>query len=278
MDEPTAAADPLPRVVEHYERFDEAGRLTRGQGRLEGLRTRALLQRWLPPAPAVVVDVGGAAGAYALPLAEQGHEVHLLDPVPRHLRQAREASAAAASPLASVTAADARSLPLTDRCADAVLLLGPLYHLTARPDRLQALREARRVLRPGGLVVAAAISRWGSASDAVHRARLHDDFVAEEVLHDVATGEHRHVQHRRDWFTAAYLHRPEDLAAEVADAGFSVDGPVAVEGLAAWAPDLDAVLDDPVARERLLALLAATEREPSLLGAGSHLLVAGHLT
>lgn len=275
MDQTAPADDPLPLVVAHYEGADEATRLLSGQGRLEGVRTRALLAQWLPQPPAVVVDVGGAAGVYALPLAAQGYEVHLLDPVPRHLDQARAASAAAPSPLASVARADARALPLSDASADVVLLLGPLYHLTSREDRLRALGEARRVLRTDGLLVAAAISRWGSASDVVHRGRLRDDFVAAEVAHDVATGEHRHSEHRRDWFTAAYLHRPEDLAAEVAAAGFAVDGPVAVEGLAAWVPDVDDVLDDPVAGPRLLALLDATGREPALLGAGSHLLVAG---
>ncbi len=85
--------------------------------------------------------------------------MHLVDPVPLHVEQAGAASARAERPLATVLQGDARALPHDDASADAVLLLGPLYHLVERDDRLTALREARRVLRPGGVVVAAAISR-----------------------------------------------------------------------------------------------------------------------
>ena len=62
--------------------------------------------------------------------------------------------------MASVSLGDARELRAADGSADAVLLLGPLYHLTSRADRVTALREARRVLRPGGVVVAKALSRF----------------------------------------------------------------------------------------------------------------------
>jgi ubiquinone/menaquinone biosynthesis C-methylase UbiE len=116
----------------------------------------------LPPSSSTL-DIGGAAGVYALWLARQGHEVHLVDPVPHHVEQARQASEAQATyPLASCTIGDARNVEYADRSADAVLLLGPLYHLTERAERLKALREAHRVLRPGGLVFAVTISRFAS--------------------------------------------------------------------------------------------------------------------
>jgi ubiquinone/menaquinone biosynthesis C-methylase UbiE len=114
-----------------------------GAGRLEYLRTRELLARYLPPAPATVLDVGGGAGVYALPLAREGYSVHLIDAVPLHVEQAREASALQQdSPLASAQVGDARRLVWDDNSVDAVLLLGPLYHLTSRDDRLRALKEA----------------------------------------------------------------------------------------------------------------------------------------
>ncbi len=114
----------------------------------------------LPAAPATVVDVGGGAGVYAIPLASAGYQVHLIDPVPLHVEQAAAASRQAGTPLASISAGDARELPMADDSADAVLLLGPLYHLTSREDRVTALREARRVLRPGGIAIAKALSRF----------------------------------------------------------------------------------------------------------------------
>lgn len=80
--------------------------------------------------------------------------MHLIDLIPAHAREARASGA-----VASACAGDAQRLPVRTGAADAVLLLGPLYHLTDRQARLCALREAARVTRPGGLVAAAAISR-----------------------------------------------------------------------------------------------------------------------
>jgi hypothetical protein len=75
--------------------------------------------------------------------------VHLTDPVPLHVEQAWRRSYAAPRPVASISLGDTRSLGMADGYASGVLHLGPLYHLTTRKDRLAALREAGRALRPG---------------------------------------------------------------------------------------------------------------------------------
>jgi SAM-dependent methyltransferase len=262
-------------IQEYYDQGRERDRLDRGAGLLEALRTTELLHRWLPAGPAVVLDVGGAAGRYAIPLAAAGYAVHLLDPMALHVDQAAQASRTAERPLASVTRADARRLPFADATADAVLLLGPLYHLTERDDRRTALSEAHRVLRSGGVLVAAAISRWASTVDGFIAGFLRDPEFATMVAGALTSGVHRNPTRRQGWFTTAYFHRPDDLLDEVTAAGFHGDGPVAVEGLAGWAPDLDAMLADPATRARIMTIVRATEREPALLGAGSHLLIAG---
>jgi 2-polyprenyl-3-methyl-5-hydroxy-6-metoxy-1,4-benzoquinol methylase len=64
--------------------MSERYRLDSGQGRLEYLRTWDVLIRVLPAAPATVLDVGGATGAYAGPLAASGYAVRVVDPVPEH--------------------------------------------------------------------------------------------------------------------------------------------------------------------------------------------------
>lgn len=262
-------------VLDHYAQGREQDRLARGAGRLEELRTRELLARWLPPAPAVVLDVGGAAGRYALPLAAAGYEVHLVDPVPLHVRQAQDASRVASQPLASVQIGDARRLAFADGSADAVLLLGPLYHLGEQEERLKALREAVRVLSPEGVVVVAAISRFASTADGIIAGMLEDPGFAEIIAQDVATGLHLNPTARPGWFATAYFHRPEELRAEVEAAGLVPDGPVAVEGLGWLAPDVDVLLEDEDLRGRVLDALRRVEREPTLLGASAHLMVAG---
>lgn len=258
-------------IAAHYAEVSERQRL--GPSSLERVRTWELLGRHLPPAPAVVLDVGGAAGVYALPLAARGYEVHLVDPMARHVEQALAASAQQPqAPLASATVGDARQLDRPDASADAVLLLGPLYHLTDRPDRIQALREARRVLRPDGVVAAAVISRFASTCDGLLRGYLDDPAFEAIVERDLRDGQHRNPTGRPEWFTTAYFHLPEELSREVAEAGLSLQALLAIEGPAWLLPDIRQRLADPAGRERVLRAIRRVETEPSLLGASSHLL------
>jgi len=253
-----------------YERSDEAGRLKSSS--VEMLRTRELVTAWLPSAPAEVLDVGGGAGIYALWLAGLGYTVDLMDAMPGHVEQAVGASRRAARPLRSAEVGDARSLPHADGGVDAVLLLGPLYHLIAATDRHKALTEAWRVLRPGGVVIAAGISRWASTADGLMLGYLGEERFPTIVAADVATGIHRNPDEHPRWFTTAYFHTAEELAADVAGAGFEVDGPVAVEGPWPVHPDL---LDGAAKQETALAAIRRLERDPSVLGGSPHLLVCG---
>src|SRR4051794_38229596 len=96
-----------PEILGHYELGMEQKRLEERRSRLELVRTQELLARHLPAQPAIVLDVGGAAGVHALWLARRGYEVHLIDPVPLHVEQATQASREAGNhPLASATVGD----------------------------------------------------------------------------------------------------------------------------------------------------------------------------
>jgi len=237
-------------------------------------RTQALLEHYLPAPPAVIADVGGGPGRYAVWLAECGYRVHLIDPVPLHVEQARAAAGGRpGAALAGAEVGDARALRLPDASADAVLLLGPLYHLPERADRLQALAEARRVCRCGGVVIAAAISRFASTLDGLRGGYLEDPAFAAVAAGDLRHGRHRNPTGDPAYFTTAYLHRPEDLAAECAAAGLTHEATLAVEGAAWLLPDLDVRLADERRRAVLLAALASLEAEPTLLGVSAHLLM-----
>jgi SAM-dependent methyltransferase len=193
-----------------------------------------------------------------------------------HVERARALSRESEAPLASATVGDARRLDLQDATFDVVLLLGPLYHLVERHDRIAALAEARRVLVPGGLLLSAYISRFASACAGIQEGKLRDAGFAAIVDGDLTDGIHRNPTNRPDWFTTAYFHRPEEIRPEVEEAGFRFDDLVAVEGPGWVNEDLDAWLDDPTARERLLRVLRRLETEPSLLGASAHLLAVAH--
>lgn len=271
MSDPSRDTD---AIAEFYARGLERDRLAAGQGALELARTQVLLERYLPAPPAVIADVGGGPGRYAVWLAERGYRVHLVDPIPLHIEQARAASDARPnSPFVSAEVGDARAVPLPDASADAVLLLGPLYHLPERDDRLQALAEARRVCRPGGVVLAAVISRFASILDGLRGGYLEDPAFAAVAASDVRDGRHRNPTGDPAYFTTAYFHRPEELATECSAAGLTYETTLAVEGPAWFLPDLDARLADGRRRAVLLDALAELESEPTLLGASAHLLV-----
>lgn len=259
-------------IEAYYQRGKESNRLSAGSGELERVRTREILARHLPPPPAIVLDVGGAAGVYAFPLAEAGYTVHLIDPVDLHLEQARERSAKSSAALASIAMGDARRLAFGDRSVNAVLLLGPLYHLVERSDRDLALKEACRVLKPGGCIAAAAISRFASLVDGLLQGHFGNPEFRRIVSSDLATGRHENPGGLPGYFTTAYFHRPEELSDEVREAGFDDVRILAVEGIAWSATHFAEAWNDPVQRSKLMEFLSMLETEPSLLGASAHLI------
>ncbi len=125
----------------------------------------------------------------------------LLDAVPLHVDQAREVSSRQPDHPFTAVVGDARELPYEDQSADAVVLFGPLYHLTERDDRLRALAEARRVLRPDGVVLAAAISRFASLSDGLKYGLLEDPAFVQIVSRDLDEGQHRNPGDHPNYFT-----------------------------------------------------------------------------
>jgi SAM-dependent methyltransferase len=253
-------------IIAYYSHGLERDRLAAGRQRIEFLRIWDLLGRFLPPAPAKVLDVGGGAGVYAIPLAAAGYEVHLIDPVPLHVEQAAAASRDAGTPLASVSAGDARDLGAFGDGFDAVLLLGPLYHLTSRDDRVRALREARGVLRPGGVVVAKALSRFYPVFEELTGGMPVGAEGLDGTVRFLADGQHRNPGSDPAHFTTSYFHRPEELTAEIEDAGLDLRQLVAASGSVKLLPGLSQYLDVPEQRDHVLSVLRLLEAEPSLLG------------
>src|SRR5205823_13046514 len=112
---------------------------------------------------------------------------------------------------------------MTRTRAPTFLLLGPLYHLTKSAERIQALMEARRVVRPGGLVAVALIHRFASLLDGTRQGFLADPRFVEIVKRDLLEGQHRNPENIEGWFTTAYFHLPHEICEEVEAAGLTVE-------------------------------------------------------
>ena len=197
-------------IAEHYASGYEAKRHATRAGKLDKVRTQELMKYFLPQPPAIVRDVGGGPGSHACWLAQLGYEVHLIDIVPLHVDLAHQASETQPEhPLASVSVGDARKLAWADESSDTVLLFGPMYHLTKRHDRITALREAHRVLREKGVLMAVGISRFASALDGLFRGFLDDPAFVQIVERDLRDGQHRNPTGNSNYFMDTFFHRSQ---------------------------------------------------------------------
>jgi SAM-dependent methyltransferase len=266
---------PLREIVEYYSNFAEETRLSTGSGQLEFERTKELLLRFLPPPPGRIIDVGGGAGAYAFWLARLGYTVRLIDATPRLAAEAARRNGTSEHPLAVIAIGDARQLPVADESADVVLLLGPLYHLTERADRIAALQQARGAVRTGGAIVVAGISRYAATLDGLAFHPALDSRLALMRHRSLASGQYRNDTNNPRYFVTAYFHRPDDLAEELTDGGLTDVRVFGIEGPGWLLPDFEARWGEPSLRDEILTVVRLLEEERSIIGASAHLLAVG---
>lgn len=245
----------MDAVVDAYAGGGELDRMVQPRNQVEWLRTCELLQRWMPAPPARVADVGSGPGRQAQWLAGLGYETILFDLTPLHVAAARDRGLDA-------QVADARAIPLADAIVDVVLLLGPLYHLPDPRYRAEALAEAFRILKPGGILAAAALSRWARVFVKAAEGLLGDPVWHQHTLAMMRDGR---AEGDGDWDAVTYRHDPAELQAEVDAAGFIKVEVVGVEGPAgAWARR------DPALNN--IAIQLAREAETAMAACSIHML------
>jgi SAM-dependent methyltransferase len=241
-----------------YEGRDEATRRRTGEGRVELLRTQQILRGALAPGSRIL-DIGGADGAHAEWLEGDGHRVEVVDLVPRHVEGARARGLTAQQ-------GDARDVPHRDDSFDAVLMLGPLYHLTDPSHRATALAEAHRVLRPEGLLAVSAMNSLAIMLEYLREGPI--DAAARAVaagLLETCIGDST-----ADTPIFAF-HTDPALRRELCAAGF---GDISVRGLEgpAW-PLLDPAgpPDDPFI-EQVVHIAELADRDDAFAAVSGHLL------
>lgn len=248
------------RIQRYYgEVFDESSRLTTrsSQGPLEFRRTQEIVRAHVPSGR--VLDIGGGAGVHAKALQDAGYFVELIEPVQHHVDGALAAGV-------SARLGDARSLPFEDGSFDAALLLGPLYHLASNEDRQTALREAVRVVKPEGIVLAAGLSRYvafGAASLGAKAPSPMPSEWAALISDGVPTGSQR--------FPAGHFHTAEELSDEMETAGLDVLDVVGVEGPAGLFLEVEREVDSGV-QDAALILARAAAKVPGIRDQSAHLL------
>ncbi|HVW14742.1 MAG TPA: methyltransferase domain-containing protein [Mucilaginibacter sp.] len=268
----------MPKLISHdiddfYSTTSEEGRVQLGLGPLEFERNKELIGRFLPK-KSVIIDVGGGPGIYAGWLAGLGHDVHLVDPVEKHIKQANKRSKQAKKPF-KASLGEAQQLDFADNFADVAVLHGPLYHLQQKKERLKALAEGRRVLKPGGILLGFAINHSASAIAALLNGFIHSPEIYEMCRQELATGVHHPPKNMPGVLPSAYFHRPQQLKEELEEAGLTYVNTYAVEGMIWLDKNYFESRSDEKKKTAIMELLRLTESDPELLTVSPHMMIAG---
>ena len=258
-------------VLEYYEKYEQENERLKNEP-LEFVRTKEIISRFLPEKPIKIVDLCGASGHYSYWLAQKGHEVHLIDLSERHIKEAKNNETKYNVQLASIGCGDARSIKWEDETFDMVLLMGALYHLQEKEDRLQCLKEVFRILKNGGTAVFAYICRYASMLDGFLRGFVNDPTFLKIMDDDILTGRHNNPENKEHYFTNAYFHSTEDIYNELINSKYCNIMLYAVEGFGGLI-DNEEYLNDEEKRKKLLHYIKLTEQNREMIGISPHQLV-----
>ncbi len=261
-------------VQRYYDRTakEEWDRLERH--RLEYEVTIRILEAYLEPRSRVL-DAGGGPGRYSIHLAERGHDVTLLDLSRACVDLAREKAREQDIELAGYHCGDARDLSaFPSQSFDAVLLMGPLYHLLDEDDRRAAVREALRVITGGGLLFAAFIGRYAPLLDMARAYPEQIDYLWDRIGQVLADGINLPSEDPDFGFTAAHFAHPDEIRPFMEDCGLATLRLCTVEGIGA--PVAEGLYDLGEEQFQLwVDLLYQIGDDPCLFGAGDHMLYVG---
>lgn len=266
------------QILNYYNTGAEQGRLERGIGVIEWERSKEIISRYLEASKQVIYDIGGGTGAYSRWLAALGHEVHMFELAPEAVLYAQKLQASGDIPtIHSIEVADARHIARADKSADLILLMGPLYHLPDRKDRLAALHEASRLLKPGGIMLVAAISRfsstlWGLSVFGGQNNLIDETAFMTMIELELTEGQHIRPAEYPKFISRAFFHLPAELRNEIEASGLTHLTTIGVEGPAWIVPAFAEKWENKQSREALLKISSLVEDQESLLGMSPHML------
>lgn len=200
-------------VFQFYENYNEDEGIERHP--IEFIRSKEIISRHLFSEPMKIVDLCGASGHYAYWLAKMGHEVHLMDLSGKHIKETIANKEKYNVELSSVKQGDARSTGFKNETFDMVLLMGALYHLQEKDDRIKCIKETRRILKQGGIAIFSYISRYASILDGFTKELINDPLYLEIMENDYYTGIHKNIGDKTKYFTNAYFHTTKEIYDEL---------------------------------------------------------------
>lgn len=172
-------------LIGHYSNYDEDSRFASKHGSVEFITTMRYIEKYIKPGDHVL-EIGAATGRYSHSLARQGYIVDAVELVEHNIEIFRQNTGPGED--ISITQGNAMDLSaFSDDKYDITLLLGPLYHLYSKEDKQQALREAIRVTKPGGVIFAAYVISDGCLLDQGFKRKKFNisEYIANGMIHPV---------------------------------------------------------------------------------------------
>lgn len=262
--------DEIKDIEQYYQSYDEEGRLDRNQ--LEFEITWKYLKEYLPTS-GKILELGAATGKYTEGLSRLGYAVHAVDLSSNLIEQAKSRLSKIPDHKVTFEVRDARDLShIPSESFDAVLVMGPLYHLVEKADRLHLLKECRRVLKPKGLFLSAHITRLGVFGHMMNKYPnwIHQQEEIEAILKAGFDSKTNRTGNFRGYFVNV-----EEVAPEIESVGFKTKSLGALEPAIGPADEYFNKLQGEE-RTKWVDLLYSLSTDPTWLGASRHLVYVGH--
>ncbi|EZH75243.1 methyltransferase [Aquimarina atlantica] len=256
-----------------YNTASEETRLNKGMGIFEFERTKSLIEKYITTSPSTIIDIGGGTGKYSEWLANKGHQVHLVEPIPKHIQIAQNRADKLKNRF-SVHWGESRKLEFPNNFADLILLHGPLYHLQKKEDRALSIREAKRVLKNNGIILGFAINYTASTLVGLLNGLIHKKTFFEMCKDELTNGIHNPPDDFPWLLAEAYYHTPEQLKNEFISQELTYLTTHAVEGMAWLDKNYFMNMLNDKKKETLLELTQITENDSYLLPFSPHMMIA----
>jgi ubiquinone/menaquinone biosynthesis C-methylase UbiE len=256
-----------------YNKVSEETRLEKGMGVFEFERIKSLIEKYIPTTSSKIIDIGGGTGKYSEWLAKKGHQVHLVEPVSKHIRIAQNRNKKLKNKF-SIHLGESRKLVFPNNFADLIILHGPLYHLQKREERDVAIREAKRVLKNNGIILGFAINYTASTLVGLLNGLIHKRTFFKMCKNELTTGVHNPPDDFPWLLAEGYYHKPEQLKEEFTHQGLTYLNTYAVEGMAWLDKDYFANMLHGTKKKTLTELTKVTENDSYLLPFSPHMMIA----
>ncbi|WP_116771585.1 class I SAM-dependent methyltransferase [Maribacter litoralis] len=256
-----------------YHKASEETRLEKGMGVFEFERIKQLIQSYITAPSLQILDVGGGTGKYSEWLAKKGHKVHLIEPVEKHLHLAEQRAKKIRNKF-KIHLGESRDLSFPDNSTDLIILHGPLYHLQKKEDREVSIREAKRVLKPNGIILGFAINYTASTLVGLLNGLIHKNSFFEMCKAELTSGIHNPPDDFPWLLAEAYYHKPDQLKSEFLSQGLTYLNTYAIEGMVWLDKDFFANMLHEKKRRNLHELIRITQNDSNILSLSPHIMIA----